>query len=134
MDTTTLEKTIAKWNEDVNNGEDTLFSRPVRPTQDTSHAAYREPITKIWSAPIDTAPFYALELYPCLLNTQGGPKHNAKAQVLDAFGAPIPHLYSAGEFGSMWGIIYQGAGNIGECLVFGRIAGENAARENLSHD
>jgi hypothetical protein len=22
---------------------------------------------------------------------------------------------------SMWGIIYQGAGNIGECIVFGRI-------------
>jgi succinate dehydrogenase/fumarate reductase flavoprotein subunit len=29
----------------------------------------------------------------------------------------------------MWGIIYQGAGNIGECIVYGRIAGRNAAAE-----
>jgi hypothetical protein len=29
----------------------------------------------------------------------------------------------------MWGLIYQGAGNIAECLAFGRIAGKNAAKE-----
>ena len=29
----------------------------------------------------------------------------------------------------MWGLIYQGAGNIGECVIFGRIAGKNAAGE-----
>lgn len=131
MNTATLEKTVSKWNEDIKNGEDTLFHRPVRPKQDPSQAAYRELVTQVWSAPIDAPPYYALEVYPSLLNTQGGPKHNAKAQVLDAFGKPIPHLYSAGEFGSMWGIIYQGAGNIGECLVFGRIAGKNAAQEKV---
>jgi succinate dehydrogenase/fumarate reductase flavoprotein subunit len=91
-------------------------------------------VTQTWSAAIDTPPFYGLEVYPSLLNTQGGPKYNAEAQVLDAFGKPIPHLYSASEFGSMWGIIYQGAGNLGECLVFGRIAGKKSAQENLSHN
>jgi succinate dehydrogenase/fumarate reductase flavoprotein subunit len=40
---------------------------------------------------------------------------------------PIPRLYSAGEFGSIWGYLYQGATNITECLVFGQIAGRNAA-------
>jgi succinate dehydrogenase/fumarate reductase flavoprotein subunit len=129
MDPATLEKTVAKWNEDINHGEDTLFFRPVRPKPDAAHAAYKELVTQLWSAPIDTAPFYALEVYPSLLNTQGGPKHNARAQVLDAFGEPIPNLYSAGEFGSMWGLLYQGSGNIGECLVFGRIAGKNAAEK-----
>jgi succinate dehydrogenase/fumarate reductase flavoprotein subunit len=133
MDAATLEKTIARWNEDVHHGEDTQFHRPLRHELYPSHAAYRELVTQTWSAPIDTAPFYALPVYPSLLNTHGGPRHNTKAQVLDAFGEPIPHLYSAGEFGSMWGIIYQGAGNIGECLVFGRIAGENAAREDISN-
>lgn len=132
MDSATLEKTVAKWNEDINHGEDTLFFRPVRPKPDAAHAAYKELVTQLWSAPIDTAPFYALEVYPSLLNTQGGPKHNAMAQVLDAFGEPIPNLYSAGEFGSMWGLLYQGSGNIGECLVFGRIAGKNAAGEKSS--
>lgn len=129
MDAAILEKTVARWNEDMKRGEDTLFHRAIKPTEDPSKAAYKEFAAQIWSAPIDAAPFYAIEIHPCLLNTQGGPKRNAKAQVVDPFGEPIPRLYSAGEIGSMWGLIYQGAGNIGECLTFGRIAGTNAARE-----
>ena len=82
----------------------------------------------ISSAPLETAPYYALQIYPALINTQGGPRRNDKAQILDAFGEPIPRLYSSGEMGSLWGIIYQGAGNNAESLVFGRIAGENAAK------
>ena len=91
--------------------------------------AYKDLKAPVWSAPIDTPPFYALPQYPALLNTQGGPRRNTKAQILDAFGRPIPRLYSAGELGSMWGLIYQGAGNIGECVIFGRIAGRNGAGE-----
>jgi hypothetical protein len=128
MDKDTLEKTVAKWNEDMAKGGDTLFHRPVR-SGDPSNPAYKELASALWSAPINAPPFYAVELYPALLNTQGGPRRNTKSQMLDAFGEPIPRLYSAGEFGSMWGIIYQGAGNIGECVVFGRIAGRNAAAE-----
>ena len=41
----------------------------------------------------------------------------------------IPRLYSAGELGSIFSYHYQGAGNIGECLAFGRIAAENAVSE-----
>ncbi|MFZ3208751.1 MAG: FAD-binding protein [Geobacteraceae bacterium] len=133
MDAAILGKTIARWNEDMKKGEDTLFHRAVKSTEDPSKAAYKEFAAQIWSEPIDTAPFYAIEIYPCLLNTQGGPKRNAKAQVVDPFGEPISRLYSAGELGSMWGIIYQGAGNIGECMVFGRVAGLNAAQEKPHH-
>ncbi|MCK9197947.1 MAG: FAD-binding protein [Syntrophales bacterium] len=128
MDKATLEKAVAKWNEDMAKGADTVFHRPIR-SGDPSSPAYKELATALWSAPIDTPPFYAVELYPALLNTQGGPRKNNRAQMLDAFEKPIPRLYSAGEFGSMWGIIYQGAGNIGECIVYGRIAGKNAAAE-----
>jgi succinate dehydrogenase/fumarate reductase flavoprotein subunit len=128
MDAATLGKTVAKWNEDVAKGGDTQFHRPMR-SGDPSSPAYKELVTALWSAPIDTAPFYAIEIYPALINTQGGPRRNTRAQVLDSFEKPIPRLYSAGEFGSMWGIIYQGAGNIGECVVFGRIAGKSAAAE-----
>jgi len=117
LDPDTLENTVKKWNHDVQRGEDTLFGRSI--PQDSSSAAISAP------------PFYALEIYPCLLNTQGGPRRNENAQVLNAFGDPIPGLYSAGELGSMWGMIYQGAGNIAECMVFGRIAGKNSAAEHF---
>lgn len=105
-----LQETVDRFNEYCRNGKDLDFDRPANSL-----------------VPLDTPPFYAVPAYPCLLNTQGGPRRNAKAQVLNAFGEPIPRLYSAGELGSMWGAIYQGAGNIGECFVFGRIAGVNAA-------
>jgi succinate dehydrogenase/fumarate reductase flavoprotein subunit len=45
-------------------------------------------------------------------------------------GDPIARLYAAGEFGSVYGMLYpSGGGNIAECIAFGRIAGEHAARE-----
>jgi succinate dehydrogenase/fumarate reductase flavoprotein subunit len=73
--------------------------------------------------------FWAIPLYPALLNTQGGPKRNEKAQVIGVDNEPILGLYSAGELGSIWGTIYQGSSNIAECLVFGRIA----ARQTLKN-
>ncbi|HXG50037.1 MAG TPA: FAD-dependent oxidoreductase [candidate division Zixibacteria bacterium] len=80
-------------------------------------------------APIAMPPFYAIPIWPCLYNTQGGPKRNAKAQVLDFNGRPIKRLYSAGELGSLWYRNYPGGGNVSEALAFGRIAGKNAAAE-----
>lgn len=68
-----------------------------------------------------------IRLDPVALNTQGGARRDAKARVLDTRGAPIPGLYSAGEFGSIWGHAYPGGGNITEAPVFGRIAAAGAA-------
>ena len=79
--------------------------------------------------PIAEKPFYAIELSPSMLNTQGGPRRNEKGQVVRPDGAAIPRLYSAGELGSIYSNLYQGTGNIGECLAFGRISGRNAAGE-----
>src|SRR6201990_2740299 len=84
---------------------------------------------KVMLEPILRAPFYAVELSPSMLNTQGGPRRNEKAQIVRPDGAPIPRLYSAGELGSIYSYLYQGTGNIGECLAFGRVAGRNAAAE-----
>jgi succinate dehydrogenase/fumarate reductase flavoprotein subunit len=78
---------------------------------------------------IDRPPFFGIPIWPALSNTQGGPRRNERAQVVDVFGNGIPGLYSAGELGSIWGSLYPGAGNVSECIVFGRIAGRNAARE-----
>ena len=80
-------------------------------------------------APIVDGPFYAVELSPSMLNTQGGPRRNEKAQIVRPDGTPIPRLYSAGELGSIYSYLYQGTGNIGECLAFGRVSGRNAAAE-----
>ena len=81
-------------------------------------------------SPFDNGPYYAVELSPSMLNTQGGPRRNEKAQVLRPDGSPIPRLYSAGELGSIYSYLYQGTGNIGECLAFGRIAARNAMAES----
>jgi len=75
-------------------------------------------------------PYYAYEFtVDCVLNTQGGAKRNEKAEVLGLDDEPIPHLYSAGEFGGLTARTYQGGTNVAECLVFGPIAGRNAAAE-----
>jgi succinate dehydrogenase/fumarate reductase flavoprotein subunit len=78
---------------------------------------------------LETPPYYAMELTPAFVNTQGGPRRNEHAQVMGLDDQPIGRLYSAGELGSIYSFLYQGGGNIGECFAFGRIAGANAARE-----
>ena len=78
-------------------------------------------------SPLSEGPYYAVELSPSMLNTQGGPRRNNKAQIVKPDGTPIPRLYSAGELGSIYSYLYQGTGNIGECLAFGRIAGRETA-------
>ncbi|MBP3240109.1 MAG: FAD-binding protein [Oribacterium sp.] len=69
-------------------------------------------------------PYYAFEVVPAMINTQGGPERNLNCEVLDTAGNPIPNLYSAGELGSYYSSIYQGAGNLGECIITGRKAAE----------
>ena len=120
-----LSATVAKWNEDMKNGKDTEFGRPIHAKGKQSYA-FDAPLI---SAPIATGPFYAIALYPTLVNTQGGPRKNVKGQVLNALNQPIPRLYAAGELGSMWSQLYQGACNNAEAMVFGRLAGRSAAAE-----
>ena len=77
--------------------------------------------------PFDGKKYYAKYVYQGLLNTQGGPKRNVNAEVLDTNGNAIPHLYSAGEMGGITACMYQGGTNVAECIIFGEIAGKNAA-------
>ena len=119
-----LVKTVAKWNADIESGEDTQFGRVIKAK--AKSYAFDAPVR---SAPLKAGPYYAIAMYPTLVNTQGGPRKNEKGQVLDALNNVIPRLYVAGELGSMWGPIYQGACNNAESLVFGQVAGENVANE-----
>ena len=106
-----LEKTVERFNGFCAAGVDEDFGRLPE---------YLVPIA-------EEGPYYAFEVKPAFTNTMGGPVRDAQAYVIDTKGERIPHLFSAGECGSIWGDVYQGGGNIGECLVFGRIAGRNAA-------
>jgi succinate dehydrogenase/fumarate reductase flavoprotein subunit len=74
-------------------------------------------------------PYYAMQLHPLMYNTQGGPRRDQHARVLDPDGKFIPGLYAAGEFGSIWGFRYQTSTNFSEALIYGRVAGRNAAAE-----
>ena len=71
---------------------------------------------------------YAVKLEQTMLNTQGGPRRNKNAEILDTRGKAIPNLYSAGELGGICANQYQGGNNLAECLIWGKIAGENAAK------
>jgi len=82
-------------------------------------------------SPLQSPPFYGTELCLNISNTQGGPMHNAKAQVIDVNDRPIPRLYAAGELGSFFGHLYQGGSKFPEAMAFRRIAGKNAASELL---
>jgi succinate dehydrogenase/fumarate reductase flavoprotein subunit len=72
-------------------------------------------------------PYYAMQTYPLMVNTQGGPQHDLNRQLMRNDGTLIPRLYGGGECGSIWGWCYQGGANLGECMVSGRIIGEQIA-------
>ena len=110
VDKDRLTKTLKNYNSFANNGEDYKCGREAQ-----------------YMRAFDGKKYYAMYMVSGLLNTQGGPKRSANAEVLDTQGNPIPHLYSAGECGGITVCMYQGGTNIAECITFGRIAGKNAA-------
>ncbi len=65
------------------------------------------------------------------LDTHGGPKINARAQVVDTSGKPIPGLYGAGNcIGFPAGQAYWGLGStLGPALTFAYIAVREANKE-----
>jgi succinate dehydrogenase/fumarate reductase flavoprotein subunit len=111
LDASVLTETITEWNQFCAGGKDEDFGRTLM------------------LEPFGAGPYYAVELSPSMLNTQGGPRRNEHAQIVRPDSSPIPRLYSAGELGSIYSYLYQGTGNLGECLAFGRIAARNAVAE-----
>lgn len=109
IDAKNLESTVASFNASAESGKDAFNRAP-------------ESMVAIKDGSV-----YAMEVVTGILNTQGGPRRNANAQIIDREGNPIPNLYSAGELGGITSNQYQGGGNIAECVIFGQIAGTNAA-------
>lgn len=111
LDPATLQATIDAFNAAAASGADPFGRKPE------TMRAFGE------------GPYYGLVVFPAVLATQGGPERTAKAEVVHAAGDPIPHLYAAGELGSVTARNRQGGGSLAECMIFGKIAGEQAASE-----
>ncbi len=77
---------------------------------------------------IAEGPFYLQKVAPATHHTMGGVVINTNAQVLNADGDVIENLYAAGEVtGGIHGTNRLGGNAITDIVVFGRIAGKNAA-------
>ncbi len=123
VDAATLDATVGKYNGFVDAGKDADFNKPG-------------PLTKILKPP-----FYGAKLLILCHDQMGGLRANTRAQVLDraeqAVGAGvsidkekiIPHFYAAGECVGGYVGTERGSGKLGVYMIWGRIAGENAAKE-----
>lgn len=108
-----LANTIAAFNAGVAAGRDEAFGR--------TPASLRA---------VATPPFYGAEIRPAVVSmTFAGPRVDWRARVLNVAERAIPGLYAAGEAaGSVMGEQYIGGGiSITNCVVYGRIAGREAA-------
>jgi fumarate reductase flavoprotein subunit len=111
-----LAATVARYNGFIEAGKDDDFGRAT--------------LAGNYGAPqkIERGPFYAYATIGHLLATYGGIAVDAQMRVLRK-GKPIPGLYAAGEAtGGFHGASYHSGTGIGKALIFGRIAGRNAAQ------
>lgn len=106
-----LEKTVADYNRFCEEGHDPEFGREKKNLK-----------------PVKTGPFYAMQVGLGMINTQGGPRRNGKCQIVNPEGKPIPRLYGAGELGSYFGFLYQGATNYPEAMITGHMAALEIAK------
>lgn len=106
-------KTLADWNHCIETRKDPEFKAMI-----------------FEDAVKNEGEFYSVRLWPRVHYTMGGLAINPKAQVLGTDSKPIPGLYAAGEIcGGIHGMVRLGTVSIADCLIFGRIAGQNAAVE-----
>jgi succinate dehydrogenase/fumarate reductase flavoprotein subunit len=124
-----LEATVARWNAHVAAGSDPDHGRGEshhdRAWGDTVRYGETRQATL---GPLDTPPYFAVQVRVGALGTKGGPLTDGDARVLDVDGAPLPGLYAAGNaMASVMGMTYGGhGGTLGPALVFGFRAGRDA--------
>ena len=81
-----------------------------------------------WARPIDRPPFRAYPVVSSIVFTFGGLKTTPRAEVVNQQGDPIPGLFAVGETQGLYYGHYTGATSVLKGAVFGRIAGQEAAR------
>lgn len=92
--------------------------------------AFGRPLANV--GPINTKPFFAMRLGLSLSHSRGGIRIDSQARVLNNQGKAISSLFAAGDdTGGFFGEGYTNGINILRAVVYGRIAGENAALGTL---
>ncbi len=110
IDAEELQKTIDRYNQYCADGKDLEFNKRGE------------------LIPFEAGPCYIMKSQPAIHHTMGGLKINPEAQVLNEDGQVINGLYAAGEVtGDIHGTNRLGSDAIADIVVFGRIAGQNAA-------
>ena len=109
-----LKKTLAQVNESAKTKNDKPFGRYINNE----------------FKPLTEGPWYAAITSPKVHHCMGGLLTNMKGQVLDIMDQePIPGLYAAGEAtGGIHGAVRLGSCAILDCLVNGRICGQEVAK------
>jgi tricarballylate dehydrogenase len=124
LDAAALEATVAGFNRAVRPGR---FDHTV--LDDCATANLSPPKTH-WARPLDTPPFFAYPLRPGITFTYLGVAVNERARMLMQDGTPAANIFAAGEImaGNILGKGYVAGVGMTIGTVFGRIAGEEAAR------
>ncbi len=129
LDVTCLRASVAQNNANAQSGTDPAFGRGVTAYQhnlgDPARAgAGGNPNL----GPLQTAPFFAVRLYPGDIGAATGLATDARARVLDASGQPIAGLYAIGnDQQSIMGGAYPAPGiTLGPGLVFAYLASQDA--------
>ena len=123
IDPAGLVRTVAAFNGAVQPGE---FNPAVL---DGKHTAGITPPKSNWALPLDTPPYVGFAVTCGITFTFGGLRITPEAAVLDLEDRPIPGLYAAGELvGGLFYHNYPGGSGLMAGAVFGKLAGEHAAR------
>ena len=119
----TLTKTIEKYNECVQEGTFDPTSLDGKTTKGLT------PPKSNWALKIDQPPFMGYGVTCGITFTFGGLKIDSQAQVKDTSDLTIPGLFAAGEItGGIFYNNYPGGAGLMSGAVFGKIAGESAAK------
>ena len=120
----TLEHTVAEFNAAVRPGR---FNHAI--LDDCATEGLNLP-KKHWARRLDRPPFFAYPLRPGITFTYLGVAVNERAQVIMQNGEPAENIYAAGEImaGNILGEGYLAGIGMTIGTIFGRIAGEEAAR------
>jgi len=121
-----LKKTIESYNESVQEGN-------FNPTAlDGKHTKGIFPPKSNWAQKMDSPPYLGYAVTCGITFTFGGLKIDSNTQVQDNSDMPIPGLFAAGELtGGLFYNNYPGGSGLMSGAVFGKIAGENAAKSAL---
>jgi succinate dehydrogenase/fumarate reductase flavoprotein subunit len=130
--TENLKLTIERFDGFARTGKDLDFRRGETPVEWSWSGPNRPGSPNPTMAPFaDQGPYHCMIVGAAVLDTNGGPIINTRAQVVDAQGEPIPGLYGAGNcVASPAGQAYWGPGaTIGLGITYGYLAGLSAAAE-----